>query len=299
MRSMLRLAVAGSLAAIVSASERRRLGGTGSEGGEDEGFGASSWLSRAKEDTVQEENGGYTSTAYVAANKRLRSHNQLHNSAAVVATQGSNQIKITSASTGVTSTIAIDASSGANAKAMLGGAGTTVSGSSAKAVASGANIIITSESIGTGSTVTVHSSSGTRANALLGSNPTAAAGQAVNGPVAATSGTLTAQFAAQNFASPENLVLVIDGIQHTITLSTNLDTVAKAADAIHDGLIKAKTAGSWTSGTFSAKDFSTTNEDLIVVVDGVPRVITLTTNLDSAAKVKAALEPVLGVNHKF
>ena len=75
----------------------------------------------------------------------------------------------------------------------------------------------------------------------------------MNGAVAATSGKLTAQFAAQNFGTAENLVLVVDGIQHTIALSANLDTVAKAAAAIHDGLIKALGEG----GDVNAKDDKT------------------------------------------
>ena len=154
-------------------------GGTGHDGPEDEGFGPSTWLSRINEGS-RLENGGYTSAAHVAAEQKLRSHNQVHNSAATVAKVG-NKVAITSASTSVISSVVVHESSGTNAKKLLG-AVISLAGTAAAASLSGNNIVITSASTGTKSKVSIDAGSGAKAKALLGSG-SSKAGAAATGAV--------------------------------------------------------------------------------------------------------------------
>ena len=273
-------------------------GGTGKNGPEDEGFGPSSWLSRLKEGADDLENGGYTSVTHVASEQRLRSHNQVHNSAATAAKTG-NKVTITSASTGVVSSVAVDASSGTNAKRLLG-ATTTLPGTAATAaLGSGNSIVISSVSADITSKVSIDSSSGAQAKALLGSG-TAQDGAAAQGSVAATSGTFTGTFSAQDFSgAAQTLKVVVDGRTHSIQLSSKLDTKEKAVAAIHVGLKATKTSAVCTSSDITPVNFVSAAEELIIVVDGVPRSLTLKTNLANVQAVVDVLALALSVHHRF
>ena len=164
---------------------------------------------------------------------------------AAIAVDGSN-LKITSASTGSSSSITIKATSGTHAKALFG-VGASVTGvavtaetltvivdESAVAIAlsanfgdlasaasgitvAGATIIvdgsflkITSASSGSGSSITIHPNSGTHAKALFG------VGVSVTGAA----------------ITPETLTVVVDGTAVAIALHANFGDLASAASGI-------------------------------------------------------------------
>ena len=91
----------------------------------------------------------------------------------------------------------------------------------------------------------------------------------------------------------------MDDRLHSITLTTKLDSKEKAVAAIHAGLKATKTSGVATSADVTPINFIGAAEQLVVVVDGIARSITLETNLATAQAVVDVLVAALGVHHRF
>ena len=98
-------------------------------------------------------------------------------------------------------------------------------------------VLLTSATTGEYSSVSVdvstYGASGSHAKSLFGSG-VAVAGQAA-GANPASAGTFTGTFTAYEFGSgkAEDLVIAVDGIEYTVTLSTNIGSVAALAAAIN------------------------------------------------------------------
>ena len=242
-----------------------------------------------------------------------------------VVSEASGNILITSSSAGRDSSVTIGDASGTNAAALFG-SGMAVAGQARGGMytstsftawdfSGNENLVVIVDGVDqTFVLSTVMTSAADVVTALAGLTG------AVASEVAGARGTYTgASLAPYDFdANNENLVLTVDGVRQTVPLTSDITSLSGALTALGavwgavvteasgnlvitssssgaSSVVDIATSGTYTGALFTARDFTSVNENLIVTVDGADQTVLLTSDITSTADAVTALAGLTGV----